>query len=382
MNLKSGFSRFLSAHPPRLHAAAHSHHPWPDVTRDAHLRAWEDAALLIDDKWDRVFGTVVPEVAGRVAGILGLGDGSTVVFAPNTHEFVVRIASTLAGPFRVLTTDAEFHSFARQLARWEEAGIASATRVPAEPFGSFPDRLAAAFDGHDLVYFSHVHFNSGYVTPHLDSLVAAFGEEAAVVVDGYHGFMAIPTDLAGIADRAFYLAGGYKYGMAGEGACFLHVPPIAPDRPIDTGWWAGFGALTASADTVAYAGGGHRFAGATADPSGIYRLGAVLGWLEAEGVTVEGINRHVTGLQGRLLARLPEELVTTLVPPPPLERGNFLTFRRSDAGEIYRLLHGRGVITDFRGDRWRVGLGIYHDEEDVDRLADHILAATEVPAWN
>ena len=39
------------------------------------------------------------------------------------------------------------------------------------------------------------------------------------------GFMARPTDLSDIADRAFYLAGGYKYAMAGEGCCFLHCPP-------------------------------------------------------------------------------------------------------------------------------------------------------------
>ena len=40
--------------PGRLHAAAHSHHPWPDVTREAHLQAWDDAARHHDDKWDAV----------------------------------------------------------------------------------------------------------------------------------------------------------------------------------------------------------------------------------------------------------------------------------------------------------------------------------------
>ena len=64
-----------------------------------------------------------------------------------------------------------------------------------------------------------------------------------VVVDGYHAFMAIPTDLAPIAARAFYVAGGYKYAMAGEGTCFLHCPPGYGARPRDTGWYAGFSAL-------------------------------------------------------------------------------------------------------------------------------------------
>ena len=30
--------------------------------------------------------------------------------------------------------------------------------------------------------------------------------------------MALPTDLQRVAPRVFYLAGGYKYAMAGEGA--------------------------------------------------------------------------------------------------------------------------------------------------------------------
>ena len=61
MNLKPHFSRFLGAEPDRLHFAAHTHHPWPDVSREAQLQAWHDAAEMMDDKWDHVFGAVIPE---------------------------------------------------------------------------------------------------------------------------------------------------------------------------------------------------------------------------------------------------------------------------------------------------------------------------------
>ncbi|HEX6222118.1 MAG TPA: aminotransferase, partial [Acidimicrobiia bacterium] len=70
MNLKRGFSRFLDADPDRLHFAAHSHHPWPDVSFEAHIRAWLDAAEKADDKWDHVFGTVSPRTRGRIADVL------------------------------------------------------------------------------------------------------------------------------------------------------------------------------------------------------------------------------------------------------------------------------------------------------------------------
>jgi kynureninase len=373
--LKEGFSRFLGADPNRLHAAAHSHHPWPDVTFEAHQQAWLDAALLMDDKWDHIFGEMFPAARTAVAEVLGLPDPGSLVFAPNTHEFILRIASDLPRPMRVLTSDAEFHSFTRQVARWEEAGTAEVSRVAAEPFGSFPERFIDAYSHQDLVFVSHVHFNSGYVVPDLAGLVAGFDEDPTVVIDGYHGFMAVPTDLGSMAQRAFYVAGGYKYAMAGEGAAFLHVPPTAPNRPINTGWWAGFGALTEAPKGVPYAGGGQRFAGATADPSGVYRLRAALEWLNTAGVTVEDIHAHVGALQQRLLAGFAPGFAESVVPPADSpERGHFLTFRRPDAADLYRRAHERGVITDYRGDRWRLGLGIYHDVDDVDRLVDVVNA--------
>lgn len=372
--MKEAFSRFLGSEPDRLHFAAHSHHPWPDVSFTAHQQAWEDAARLMDDKWDHIFGTVFPAARTEIARVVGLSDPGTLVFAPNTHEFVLRIASCLEPGFRLLTTDAEFHSLTRQVARWEEAGTVQATRVPAEPFETFPDRLVDAYAGHDLVFFSHVHFDSGYVVPDVAAVAAGFPEPALVVVDGYHGFMAVPTDFAPAQGRAFYLAGGYKYAMAGEGACFLHVPDSAPHRPPNTGWWAGFDSLTQSQGKVGYGPGGWRFAGATADPSGIYRLGAVLDWLRTEGITVAASHAHVAGLQARLLDGLGSRLRRDLVPPEQFDdRGHFLTFRRADAADLYRKLHARGVVTDFRSDRLRVGFGIYHDDEDVDRLIQHLV---------
>ena len=367
------FSRFLSAAPGRLHMAAHSHHPWPDVSYNGHLAAWFDAAILADDKWEKIFGEVVPEASGHVAVRLGLSDPATVAWGPSTHTFLMRLLSCLPSPVRVLTTDAEFHSFTRQMRRLEEDGLASVTPVAAEPFPTFPERLceAAAAGAHDLVYVSQVHFNSGYVTPDLDGVVAAVPSDAMVVIDGYHGFMALPTDLSGIEDRAFYLAGGYKYAMAGEGACFLHCPPGWCPRPRDTGWFAGFSAMTgAQGGPVPYAADGSRFLGATLDPAPLYRFNAVQRWLDGLGVTVDAIHAHVSGLQQRLVDRLDEEGRESLVPglDEAADRGNFLTFRRPDAGEVYAKLHAAGVVTDFRDDRLRIGFGLHHGDSDVDEL--------------
>ena len=376
--LRSGFSRFLDAVPGRLHFAAHSHHPWPDVSFGAHAQAWLDAAAYQDDKWGHVFGSVLPEFQRHVAGRLGLSDPATIAVAPNTHELVVRLLSCLPTPCRVLTTDAEFHSFSRQIARLEETGAAVVDRITAEPFASLPDRLTAAATagGHDLVFFSHVLYDSGFVLPDVPAVVAAVPDpDTFVVVDGYHGYLAVPTDLSTIESRAFYLAGGYKYAMAGEGAAFLHCPPGYGPRPVDTGWYAGFSALaTGAAGQVAYADDGSRFLGATFDPSGLYRANAVHRWLDHNDVEVADIHAHVRALQQRFVTAASahparEELVATLMPADvEHDRGNFLTVRTAVAGGLDLALARHRVVADHRRDRLRLGFGCYHHDGDVDEL--------------
>ena len=371
MSLRSEFIRFLEADPERLHFAPHSHHPWPDVSYEAHRQAWVDAADLMDDKWEHIFGTVIPSTRQQVAAVLGLSRDDSIVFAPNTHEFVIRLFSCFEPPVRMLSTDSEFHSFTRQSRRWEEEGLAIVDRVPAEPFETFTERFGAevASGAHDLIYVSHVFFDSGVVVPEIDRLVASVPDERPFfVIDGYHSFMALPVDLSAIEDRAFFIAGGYKYAMSGEGVCFMHCPTGYGPRPINTGWYAGFDHLEAGVgEDLPYSENASRFAGATFDPSGIYRMDAVLEWLGSEGVGPDAIHKHSLDLQELFLATA-NPLPGSLVAPPEMERGNFLTFRSQRAEENYRDLHARNVVTDYRGDRHRIGFGIYHNEHDVERL--------------
>jgi selenocysteine lyase/cysteine desulfurase len=383
--LKGHYARFLAANPDRLHFAAHSHHLWPDVTRDAVLAAWDDAARLVDRKWDHVLGHVLPKAQAHLARILDLSHPVQVAFAPNTHELVMRIVSCFGTtkPLRILTTDGEFMSFARQAARLEEESRVHVTRVPAQPFPTFAARFRAAVaaGGHELVYFSQVFFNSGFAVRDLAGIVSAVPDpETLVVIDGYHGFCAVPTSLRAVEGRAFYLAGGYKYAQSGEGVCFLHVPEGTRLRPVDTGWFATFGRLSAAQaeSKVEYAEDGFRFWGATFDPTGLYRLNAVMDWLREQGVTVERIHEHVRGLQERFLSGLearptPALPASALVTPRSLEdQGHFLAFRVADAAGLARHLAERRVDVDVRGDRLRFGFGLYHDGTDVDALIERL----------
>ena len=372
----NGFEKTFGRDGAPLHVAAHSHHPWPDVSFDAQQRAWLDASRLLDRKWDHILSDVIPRAQNHVARQLGLPDPTSLAFGPNTHSFVLRILSCLppGRPVRVLTTTSEFMSFARQIARMEEDGLAIVTRVSTEPFATFDDRFAAKASGggYDLVFFSQVFFDSGYAVRDLAYLVDAVRDASAyVAIDGYHGFMAIPTDLGTVASRAFYLAGGYKYAMAGEGVCFLHCPPSYGPRPRNTGWYAGFSTLEDGLGSVRYANDGSRFMGATFDATALYRFNAVQEWLSNQGLTVQRMLDHVRGIEQKFLSgsRSAEIGAASLLVPEQRRRGRFLAFRTPNAGAIVEKLARANIIADHRGDRLRIGFGIYHNEGDALKLA-------------
>jgi kynureninase len=376
--LAAHFRTYFEANPGRLHFAAHSHHPGPDATRAAHERYWLDSATLADRKWERIFGEVLPAAQRHVARLLSLSDPRQVAFAPNTHEFAARLYSCLEGPgpFRVLTSAHEFHSFRRQTRRLQEAGRLVVEEIAAEPWESFGERFAAAAAGGDwdLVWLSHVFFDSGFVVRDLDRIVASAPARAIVAIDGYHAFCAIPVDLSTLHRRAFYLGGGYKYAMSGEGACFLAVPPGCTLRPRQTGWYAAFDALSAPAGAeVPYSDDAFRFWGATFDASGLYRFNAAMDWMQSAGLDVASVHRHALSMQrhflGGLAAAAGHRIAAHhLVPGEGQPRGNFLAFDVDDAAELHRRICACDVTLDRRDRRLRLGFGVYHDEAQVDDL--------------
>lgn len=374
---KKLFARAIAANPDRLHFAAHSHHLWPDASYDGHLAAWNDAAELADRKWEKIFGEVVPEAQREIAGELKLPDPNTIAFAPSTHELLVRIFSAKGGaaPLDVLTSDGEFHSFRRQSGRWEEDGRVRRRIVPCEPFETFTDRfLAAAREkAPDIAFLSHVMFKSGLRFDGVEELAAIARPDGPwVVFDLYHSFMAMPCNFSGVADQVFLLGGGYKYAMAGEGAAYIHAPAGYGARPSNTGWFAEFGAIEAKhGGAVGYGDDALRYLGATYDATGLYRFNAVRRMLANENLDTVAITVRIAPLREKLVASIESGEAGVLSQAELLKpnakgfQSRFISLRHANATHWKARLFDANIITDARDDVLRIGLGLYHDEEDL-----------------
>jgi selenocysteine lyase/cysteine desulfurase len=382
MSFKHLFSRSLAAAPGRLHMAAHSHHLWPDASFAGQVECWEDAARLADRKWDRVMGELWPQAQTEVAAEIGSGQPDAIVFAGNTHDFLLRLWAAAprraGGPLRVLTSSGEFHSARRQFARWAESGDIILEVLSSEPSATLASRLVERADHADMILVSQLMFGTGRLVPDLDQLAALSKPKGPwVVIDGYHSFMAVPEPLGALAGSCFYLAGGYKYAMSGEGLGLMHCPPGFGPRPPITGWYAEFEDLTAPPGQVAYAPDAMRFMGATFDPSAIYRFLHVRRMLAENGLTTARISAQVEELKTQLGEALQG---TPLGEAEWLNEGEparFMALRHPRAAEWQAALLAQDCITDVRGDVLRIGLGLYHDQADVERFA--ALARTCLP---
>jgi kynureninase len=360
----------------RLLRSGHSHPAWPDVAVEGVVECVEDAALLVDEKWGRAFAKA-DAVRTAVGALLG-DPAADVALGQNTHELVVRFLSALdlrARP-RLVTTDGEFHTLRRQLARLGEAGL-EVVRVEAAPADTLAERLALAVDDRTAaVLVSAVLFETARIVPGLDAVAhACEARGAELLVDVYHALGPRRVSLAELGlESAWVTGGGYKYLQLGEGNCFLRLPPQAAQmRPVLTGWYAEFDALAAAPDParpVPYGGPTSRFAGATYDPTSHYRAARVLRFFAERGLTpavLEASYRHQVALLAAEVDALdlPRSVLTRERSVPLDQIGGFLALDSPRAEALRSALAGVGVASDSRGRRLRLGPAPYLSDDQL-----------------
>jgi len=379
----------------RLHFAAHSHHPWPEVTQAAQNQYWLDSTKHLDSKWNPIFSEVMPQARKYVAQLLGIKDSTQVIEGTNTFEFVGRLFSCLdfSKPIRVLTTDSEFYSFSRVANRLTENTNIKIDFVPTQPFATFEERFVekAKSQNYELIFSSLVFFNSGfYATRLLEKLdqlnssanlktgsttqAQSTKPQTIIAIDLYHACGAVPLELEKYAQKMFFMGGSYKYLSSGEGACFLTVPKNCELRPWQTGWFADYKSLENGVkDKISYSNDGHRFAGATYDPTPWYRFNAVVKWWDENSLTPATIHDHVRGLQAYFIKQLAThktqwDASDILGYQDHKDWANFLALKTVNPQKVVQDLRAKDIFVDARNEYVRFGFGYYQSTDDIDQL--------------
>jgi kynureninase len=354
----------------RVLLTGHSHQAWPDVAREGVLEAWDDAALHVDEKWERAL-----EKAERVRqGFrLWLDEADAeIALDQNTFGLVLRFLSALelAQRPRLVTTDGEFHTLRRLMGRLAEERLLDVVVVASRPAETLAERLATETDERtSAVLVSGVLYEDSRIVPGLGELASVCDHRGAqLLVDVYHAFGVTRVPLP---DTVWILGGGYKYLQLGEGNCFLRLPPHADElRPAFTGWFAEFAELAVEKrpGAVEYPKGGMRFAGATYDPTSHYRAARVFDFFDEQRLTPDALResylRQTTLLAEALGVRGRRD-----------DFGGFLALEVPESEDVSRRLREEGVLTDSRG-RWlRLGPAPYLTDDQLARAAELVAVA-------
>lgn len=370
--LKHHYHYFLSGHKDKIHMACHSHHFWPDIAREAQLEYFDIAAKKSDQKWEYFFSEIIPENQKLISKHLNFSRPKDISFASNTHELLTKIISHYfrQDKIKILTSKSEFHSLTRQLKSFETWNKFEIIWLDNES-EHFSSELQNTLSNNefDLIFLSHVFFNSGKILSEKEiKNVISLKKNALFILDGYHSYCALPFDLKPYEDDLYYMAGAYKYAQAGEGMCFITLPKNCNLRPVLTGWMAEFGNLEQvnSNKDIPFSADGFKLWGSTLDMTAFLRFNRIWKMFLNEGVSISNIHHHVRDLQEAFLHENP--LAAYLMDKNLDSLGHFITFdmkTEERARSINNSLLRDSILTDFRGSRLRFGFGPYLNKTEI-----------------
>lgn len=368
------YTKFLKGHEGKIHLSAHSHYFWPDSAFSAYEDYWTLSANESDHKWNTIFSKEIPQAQARISSILNFSNPQRISFAPNTQELTARLISSFYFKDKInfLTTSSELHSFSRQIKRLSEEKEFDVTYIDNEKDDFEKSFLNAISDATNFIFLSHVFYNSGkkISLDFIKKIIKKKHRDSILMIDGYHGFCAVQTDLSEIIEDIYYISGCYKYAQAGEGLCFMTVPMNCRLRPLNTGWFASFSELEDPKSEVTYDNTGYRFASSTLDFSTLFKFNRIWDEFDKENVSYLDIISHSKKMMDQFMSN---EAIDFLVDNKLDTIGLFLTYDFKDLTKsikIQEILEKNFILIDRRSTRIRFSFGFYIDESDVSKAVD------------
>ena len=359
----------------RLLFTGHSHQAWPDVALEGQTEYFHASANLVDKKWDLAFEKT-EILRGYLREFYDDPDG-LYCREESTHFLFVSLMSAwdLINKPKIITTDGEFYSLSRQLARLAETGL-DVVKIPVGISDDFVENIRNNLDDKtSAVMISRVYFQSSLINPHLTEIAEICRKHGVpLVIDDYHGTNVVPLSIQdeGLED-AFVLIGGYKYLQWGEANCFLRFPRDCSLRPVITGWFASFGSLQKKQDfskPVEFDPGDQRFASGTYDPSSQFRAAKVVEFFKKHSLSSKvlraGYQEQIGLLKNLFLEQDIDPAILRLTHNEDLSmNGGFLSLHSTHAVAIRKRLLEKDVFTDARDTILRLGPAPYTTSQQI-----------------
>ncbi len=224
-----------------------------------------------------------------------------------------------------------------------------------------------------LVSVPLVSYANGLRLPVADIARTAHARGARVFVDAYQGAGVLPIDVEAL-DCDYLVAGTLKYLLGSPGLAFLYArePAAALRDPILTGWFARQEPFAFNPRRLDYAVDARRYQTGTPAIPAAFAGRAGLDLINE--TDTPSVFAHVQDLAGRLQDRLLGEGFALFSPTDPAFRGPQVTVRMDDAETCAAFLTDRHVIVSPRGQAVRVSLHYYNNADDLDRVAEGLLA--------
>ncbi len=359
----------------------HIHQAIPDLAARAYQEQWDCLNKGGEERYDEVFAKA-EQVRGGFADLID-SESRNIALAASVHELFCRFLSVLPLPLRprIVTTDSEPPSIARQLSRLQEAGI-EVVRVAGHPASQVVERVAAELtDRTAAVCVSTVNYETGHQVLELDTLLPlcqARGIE--LFVDAYQSVNVLSFSIADYnLEQAFVAGGGAKYCQMGNGNGFMHVPPDRDFRPVITGWYGCFDPVldNPASMPLAYADDASRFNGSTGDSLPHFRAVYVFDYFRKMGLTpdfLHDVNHHQLNLLASAFKKHDFDPRVIQVTTDVEYMGGFISFTSPYARQLSEKIRDIGVQNDYRKQWLRFGPAPYLSDE---QLMDAVTALEE-----
>ena len=334
------------------------------------------------------------EAREKARAFLNAADEREIVFLRGATEAINLVAQSW-GPAclkrgdEIVISDVEHHS---NIVPWQmlcERLDARLVVAPTDPTGQFD---LAAFEAllsprTRLVAVTHISNVTGTLLPIARIVELAHAKGAKVLVDGCQALPRMAVDVQALGCDFYVFSGHKAYGPTGTGILYGRYDALQSMPP----WQTGGGMIT----SVEYAktefqDPPHRFEAGTPDIAGAVGLGLALDFVESLGR--EAIAEHEQALTGYAvdqLSRIPDVQIA----PGGQHQLSIVSFNIDGVHP-----HDVGTVLDQHGVAVRVGhhcaqplmeklgiagtvrasLGVYNDEEDIDRLAKAVEACREM----